>query len=116
MGKLDKLTAKAKELNEKRIEHNRRQSELRRQRIAQEEAARQARLEELGPREVARQDALAKSGRKKFSAVADQGRCPRCGGAAFKAKRSKKGKVSAGLLAPKTQVKCTTCGTMYKRG
>jgi ssDNA-binding Zn-finger/Zn-ribbon topoisomerase 1 len=49
--------------------------------------------------------------------------CPKCGGAQFTAKRSKKGKVIgfttlgvAGLVAPKSQVKCVTCGTMYKRG
>lgn len=55
-------------------------------------------------------------GRKKFSDVSSNGRCPRCGGTAFKAKRSVKGKVAGGLLAPKTQVKCTTCGLMFKRG
>jgi hypothetical protein len=42
--------------------------------------------------------------------------CPKCGGTQFKAKRSAKGKVAAGLLAPKTQVRCVTCGTTYRRG
>ncbi len=49
--------------------------------------------------------------------------CPRCGGAQFTAKRSNKGKVIGfttlgvgGLIAPKSQVKCVTCGAMYKRG
>lgn len=42
--------------------------------------------------------------------------CPKCGGTGFKAKRSVAGKVAIGLLAPKTQVRCTTCGTTYKRG
>jgi hypothetical protein len=41
----------------------------------------------------------------------------------FTAKRSKKGKVIGfttlgvgGLVAPKSQVKCVACGTMFKRG
>jgi hypothetical protein len=42
--------------------------------------------------------------------------CPNCGGSQFKAKRSAAGKVAAGLLAPKTRVKCETCGTEYLRG
>jgi hypothetical protein len=42
--------------------------------------------------------------------------CPRCGGTQFKAKRSVKGKVAAGLLAPKSQVRCVTCGAVFKRG
>ncbi len=49
--------------------------------------------------------------------------CPKCGGAQFTAKRSNKGKAIGfatlgvgGLLAPKSQVKCVTCGTMFKRG
>jgi hypothetical protein len=49
--------------------------------------------------------------------------CPKCGGSQFTAKRSKKGKVIGfatigvgGLVAPKSQVKCVTCGTMFKRG
>jgi len=64
--------------------------------------------------------------RKKISdagMTAEGVRCPKCGGQQFTAKRSKKGKfigvvtVGAGVvLAPKTQVKCVTCGTMYKRG
>lgn len=64
--------------------------------------------------------------RKKISkagATDDGVRCPKCGGQQFTAKRSKKGKligaatVGVGLLAaPKTQVKCVTCGAMFKRG
>jgi hypothetical protein len=49
--------------------------------------------------------------------------CPKCGGTQFKAKRSTKGKAigaTAGLagamLAPKSRVKCETCGTEYQRG
>lgn len=43
--------------------------------------------------------------------------CPRCGGASFGAKRSVKGKILGGfLLAPKSRVKCQTCGEVYKRG
>ena len=42
--------------------------------------------------------------------------CPKCGGMQFTAKRSKTGKVGLGVLAPKTQVKCVTCGMMFKRG
>lgn len=55
-------------------------------------------------------------GRKKFTQVARQGACPRCGGMQFTAKRSVKGKLAAGVLAPKTQVKCNSCGLMFKRG
>jgi DNA-directed RNA polymerase subunit RPC12/RpoP len=67
-------------------------------------------------------------GRQKFSAVASttatgEAKCPKCGGTAFTAKRSVKGKVIGfttlgvgGLLAPKSQVKCVTCGEMFKRG
>jgi hypothetical protein len=49
--------------------------------------------------------------------------CPKCGGNQFTAKRSKKGKAIGFVLAaplafaaPKSQVKCVTCGTMFKRG
>jgi uncharacterized protein (DUF983 family) len=42
--------------------------------------------------------------------------CPKCGGTSFKAKRSAKGKLAGGFLAPKTRVKCETCGEQYKRG
>lgn len=42
--------------------------------------------------------------------------CPKCGGTSFKSKRSLKGKVGAGVLAPKTRVKCETCGKQFKRG
>ncbi len=49
-------------------------------------------------------------------------RCPNCGGTSFSQKRSKKGKslwvVAAPLvlIAPKSQIRCDTCGTMFKRG
>ena len=36
--------------------------------------------------------------------------CPGCGSTQFTAKRSNKGKMMAGVLAPKTQVKCVACG------
>jgi hypothetical protein len=49
--------------------------------------------------------------------------CPKCGGTQFTAKRSNTSKalgfatVGVGaLLAPKSQVKCVACGTMFKRG
>jgi DNA-directed RNA polymerase subunit RPC12/RpoP len=42
--------------------------------------------------------------------------CPKCGGTQFKAKRSAGGKVGLGVLAPKTRVRCVTCGTQYTRG
>lgn len=65
--------------------------------------------------------------RKKISkaGATDEGgiACPKCGGTQFTAKRSMKAKtlgvatVGVGAaLAPKSQVKCVTCGKMYKRG
>jgi len=62
--------------------------------------------------------------RKKFSkASKGTGGCPKCGSQQFTAKRSKKGKtigvltVGVGVMvAPKSQVKCVSCGTMYRRG
>lgn len=56
------------------------------------------------------------SARQKLSDVSADGRCPDCGGSQFTAKRSKKGKVLAAFAAPKSQVKCVTCGAMFKRG
>jgi hypothetical protein len=66
-------------------------------------------------------------GRRKISEVGSTSdgslSCPKCGGQQFTAKRSKKAKALGGLAvgvgalaAPKTQVKCVTCGAMYKRG
>jgi DNA-directed RNA polymerase subunit RPC12/RpoP len=55
---------------------------------------------------------LSVVGRKTDSGL----KCPKCGGTQFKAKRSVAGKMAVGVLAPKTQVKCETCGTMFKRG
>jgi hypothetical protein len=49
----------------------------------------------------------------------DGPKCPKCGGTQFTAKRAKKGFVLVGvgaLVAPKSQLKCVTCGTMFKRG
>ena len=43
-------------------------------------------------------------------------RCPNCGGTQFEVERLLKGKLAPGALATKTQVKCVTCGTVYKRG
>jgi DNA-directed RNA polymerase subunit RPC12/RpoP len=58
--------------------------------------------------------------RQRLSAVGQQGAgglaCPKCGSTQFTAKRSITGKLVAGVLAPKTQVKCVACGTMFKRG
>lgn len=56
----------------------------------------------------------------KISKVGVQGanglQCPKCGGTNFKAKRSAGGKMGLGLLAPKTRVRCVTCGAQYTRG
>jgi len=58
--------------------------------------------------------------REKLTKVGDSSdlgpSCPRCGGTDFTAKRSIKGKVAAGVLAPKTQLKCVACGAKFKRG
>lgn len=57
---------------------------------------------------------------KKISEVADRSTgalaCPKCGGTSFKSKRSVKGKLAGGVFAPKSRVKCETCGEVYKRG
>jgi hypothetical protein len=42
--------------------------------------------------------------------------CPKCGGTQFTAKRSAGGKMGLGLLAPKTRVRCVTCGAQFTRG
>jgi hypothetical protein len=75
--------------------------------------------------------------KQKLSAVGDTSTgvlaCPKCKGTSFKAKRSLGAKLALGTagvvtlgvaplgvaaagLAKKTRVKCTTCGTEYKRG
>jgi DNA-directed RNA polymerase subunit RPC12/RpoP len=47
--------------------------------------------------------------------------CPKCGGTGFKAKRTAKHRAAAALtigaatLKTGSQVRCTTCGTIYKR-
>lgn len=46
-------------------------------------------------------------------------RCPNCGGAQFKAKRSLGRKVGLGLaslLTTANEVECVTCGKKFKRG
>ena len=40
-------------------------------------------------------------------------RCPKCGAKSFTPKRSVKGKMMGGLLAPK-RLKCQGCGKMLK--
>lgn len=67
-------------------------------------------------------------GKKKLSKAArrdDDGtlRCPKCGGTQFEPKRSFTGKaigvatVGVGaVLAPKSRVRCVTCGKEFKRG
>lgn len=52
----------------------------------------------------------------KVGATEDGVRCPKCGSSSFKSKRSLKGKIAGGLLAPKTRVKCEVCGKQFKRG
>jgi hypothetical protein len=42
--------------------------------------------------------------------------CPGCGGTNFTARRSANGIFVAGVWAPKSQVKCVTCGRVFKRG
>jgi hypothetical protein len=42
-------------------------------------------------------------------------RCPVCGATSFTSKRTIKGKLAAGVLAPK-RLKCDGCGTDLKRG
>lgn len=45
--------------------------------------------------------------------------CPKCGGVQFKVKRSGRQKAMLGvasMLVKGTQVRCVTCGTVYKRG
>jgi hypothetical protein len=52
----------------------------------------------------------------KKTQVDEQGtvRCPKCGASAFAQKRSVKGKIALGLLAPK-RTKCLGCGSMLKQ-
>lgn len=47
--------------------------------------------------------------------VTTAGTCPVCGGGSFVAKRTKKGVVAAGLLAPK-RVRCVRCGESLRTG
>ena len=62
---------------------------------------------------------ISKAGKQTDAGIA----CPKCGGTQFKAKRSATAKtlgvVTFGVgaaLAPKSQVKCVTCGKKYFRG
>lgn len=64
-----------------------------------------------------------KSKKVKFSNVAEDGNaCPKCGGSEFKTKRSSKHRLGVALTGPAallksgSQVRCVTCGTIYKRG
>lgn len=51
----------------------------------------------------------------KSTKVDDDGevRCPKCGAKSFAQKRTVKGKLMAGPMAPK-RIKCLGCGTMLK--
>lgn len=42
-------------------------------------------------------------------------RCPKCGANSFTQKRTVKGKMMGGVIAPK-RLKCNGCGTPLKRG
>ena len=64
-----------------------------------------------------RNQPISQAGRKTEAGLA----CPECGGTQFKAKRSGKAKLGAVALTPLVlakagQVKCVTCGAIYKRG
>ena len=54
-------------------------------------------------------------GRMKSTTVDENGdvRCPKCGARSFSQKRSVKGKMMGGVLAPK-RLKCQGCGKMLK--
>lgn len=61
---------------------------------------------------------LLKKTNKKFSKAtkATGGRCPKCAGQQFTAKRSGGGILAVGVLAPKSRVRCVTCGFSMRRG
>ena len=86
-------------------------------RQARVSARNQRRLETAAPGDRVRV-AISEVGQRSAAGLA----CPKCGGTAFKAKRSKGAKLLAAPLAiviavmPKTRVKCVTCGTEYLRG
>lgn len=81
----------------------------------QDKAQRRLAAAELGDR--VRAD-ISKVGDRTPSGLA----CPKCGGTAFKAKRSRVAKLLlapvpiAIAAAPKSRVRCVTCGTEYLRG
>lgn len=89
---------------------------------------REARKAELTAQLEAKKAELGLGERKpvrmpKFSKAVVDGKCPRCGGTTFKAKRSGFGKglgaVFGGigiLAAPKSQTRCETCGLTFRRG
>lgn len=66
--------------------------------------------------------------KRKLSKAADRDdagtiRCPKCGGTQFESKRSFRGKAigvatlgAGAVLAPKSRVRCITCGKEFKRG
>jgi ribosomal protein S27E len=60
--------------------------------------------------------ALKTKTRRKFSKATDNGACPKCGGVAFRAKRSLGGKLLMGLFARKKRVQCQGCGYEMRRG
>ena len=62
---------------------------------------------------------ISKAGKRTDAGLA----CPKCGGTSFKAKRSAGAKTLGVLtvgvgaaLAPKSRVKCETCGKVFLRG
>lgn len=55
------------------------------------------------------------SARPRFSTVAEDGKCPKCGSTSLTPKRSVAGKLGLGVFAPKSQVRCDGCGTTYTR-
>ncbi|HEX8770154.1 MAG TPA: hypothetical protein VF711_05235 [Acidimicrobiales bacterium] len=108
-------------LSPERKAEMRRQAEARRQQ--QQVAQRSKAIAEQRSKEtkgtIGHRQPISKAGVRNEAGLA----CPRCGGAQFTAKRSVKGKTVGiatlgvgGLIAPKSQVKCVTCGAMFKRG
>lgn len=89
-----------------------------------DEIARQVREAEDDPHfgtvSAPKSTASAQAPLRKLSDVADMSKgipaCPKCGGTQFREQRSAMGIVVAGLLAPRSNVSCVTCGTKYKRG
>jgi DNA-directed RNA polymerase subunit RPC12/RpoP len=93
------------------------------------EAARQARAEGVEERREQRDKLKADWPSREQPKISEAGatdeglRCPNCGGQQFIAKRSKGGKAVGALFggigvaaAPKSRVRCVTCGETFKRG